>query len=203
VADAKSSGLTRGKAILIGVLALVLGGVLYWQFGGSSKSVGSAGTERRGRRAPVATAEAPEQPVVLTATKKNMTEVKATQAVAVVDPAKWKSPPLGEVASYDPFAVPAAFPKVSVAEPMTPDQANVAAKEAQDEAAQRLADAVAQLQLQLEEMKRSGVQVIVGDSGQYAAMIGNRTVHVGDEIDGFTVTEINQSGVHIERKATQ
>ena len=35
------------------------------------------------------------------------------------------------------------------------------------------------------------------------AMIGDRMVHVGDEINGFTVTEIDPQGVHVERKATQ
>jgi hypothetical protein len=43
--------------------------------------------------------------------------------------------------------------------------------------------------------------VIVRERDQYAAMIGDRIVHVGDEINGFTVTVIDPaSGVRVERK---
>jgi hypothetical protein len=31
-------------------------------------------------------------------------------------------------------------------------------------------------------------------------MIGDRTLHVGDEIDGFTITAIEADGVRVERK---
>ncbi len=67
-----------------------------------------------------------------------------------------------------------------------------------------MAEAVAQLQMQLRELEQRGVQVIVRERDQYAAMIGDRVVHVGDEIDGFTVTVIDPtSGVRVERKSTQ
>ena len=34
------------------------------------------------------------------------------------------------------------------------------------------------------------------------AMIGDRMLHVGDEINGFTVTEIDPKGVRVERKVS-
>jgi hypothetical protein len=34
-------------------------------------------------------------------------------------------------------------------------------------------------------------------------MIGDRTLHVGEEIEGFTVTKIDPGGVVVERKATE
>ena len=44
--------------------------------------------------------------------------------------------------------------------------------------------------------------MVVRDREQYVAVIGDRLVHVGDEINGFTVTAVEPNGVHIERKAT-
>jgi hypothetical protein len=45
---------------------------------------------------------------------------------------------------------------------------------------------------------------VVRERDQYVAMVGDRTLHVGDEIKGFIVTEIDpQEGVRVERKATE
>ena len=62
------------------------------------------------------------------------------------------------------------------------------------------ARAVEQLNKRLEELRQQGVQVILKEQDQYVALIGDQTVHVGDEIDGLTVTEITPSGVRVERK---
>jgi hypothetical protein len=66
--------------------------------------------------------------------------------------------------------------------------------------AEQLADELQRLQSQLDELKNRGVHVIVSVSGEYVAMIGDRMVHVGDQINEFTVTEIDPSGVRVERK---
>jgi hypothetical protein len=52
-------------------------------------------------------------------------------------------------------------------------------------------------------LQERGVNVIVRGRDEYVAMIGNRTVHVGDDIDGFTVTAIEPDGVRVERKIQQ
>ena len=205
----KNGKLTRGKAILMGVLALVLCGILYLQFGrgGGGEGAGAEGVAYMPRR-PVPAAIATTTPE--TGAKIN-TAVKLGQAdhkplpvtMAVMDDSRWKSPPLVEVVSYDPFAVPAVFPKMAVADPTQPNQENiVAAAAAEDQ--KKLIDAVAHLQMQLEQIRQRGVQVIVKEGGQYAAMIGDQTVRVGEDLgNGFTVTGIDQSGVRVERKATQ
>jgi hypothetical protein len=204
----KKSQLTRGKAILIGALMLVLGGVLYWQFGGGDgKGAGNEVIAYTPRRpVPAATAAA-----VPEAGTKSSTAVKPRQAdnkslavtTAVVDESRWKSPPLTEVVGYDPFALPAAFPKTAVADPTQPSHENLVASAAIEDR-KKLIDAVAQLQMQLEQIKQRGVQVIVKERDQYVAMIGDQTVYVGYDLgNGFTVTGIDQNGVRVERKATQ
>jgi hypothetical protein len=65
----------------------------------------------------------------------------------------------------------------------------------------QLAEAIEQLRMELETLQQRGVQVILRHRDQYVAMIGDRTVHVGEEIDyGFVVTAIEPDGVRVERK---
>ncbi len=199
--QAKTGGLTTGKGILIAVLALTLVGVLYWQFGTSAATTALT-KPGAARRHP--TAVAPVKPAAATnvAKKKKTENAPLAEMPAVVDAAKWKSPPLIEVAAFDPLAVPDTFPKPKPIEKNGKGGALVEAAEADD--AKKMAEAVAQLQMQLRELEQRGVQVIVRERDQYAAMIGDRVVHVGDEIDGFTVTVIDPtSGVRVERKSTQ
>lgn len=203
----KNGGLTRGKAILIGVLTLVLGGVLYMQFGGGgSKGIASDGPGYVPRRpVPAATAAVATEasPTTRVAVKQVLADNKLqTTTAGVVSESRWKSPPLDEVVGYDPFALPAAFPKAAIPDPTLPNANLVATAAAEDQ--KKLIDAVAKLQMQLEQIKQRGVQVIVKERDQYVAMVGDQTVRVGDEVgNGFMVTRIDQSGVHIERKATQ
>jgi hypothetical protein len=121
----------------------------------------------------------------------------------MVDEARWKSPKLADVLEYDPFALPESFPKPKTLDPAGNNGGDslVAAAAADD--ARKLADAIEQLQRELNELKAAGVQVIVRERDQYVAMIGDRTLHVGEEIKGFTVTKIDPSGVVVERKPSQ
>jgi len=198
----KAAGLTPTKAVLIGVLTIVLVGVLYWQFAGSNSTV-AAPVAAESRRRPAA-APAAKPTTATTAPKNNQSESKPVVEVAsIVDPKAWKSPPLADVVAYDPFALPATFPKPQAANSKSgKGDGLVAAAQADD--ARKMAEAVAQLEMQLRELEQRGVQVIVRDRDQYAAMIGDRVVHVGDEIDGFTVTVIDPaSGVRVERKSAK
>jgi hypothetical protein len=66
-----------------------------------------------------------------------------------------------------------------------------------------LVDEVAKLRDELEKLRQRGVGVIVRERDKFVAMIGDRTVHVGDEINGFTVTAIEPDGVRVERKVAE
>jgi hypothetical protein len=187
-------GLTRGKAVLIGALAIALVAVVYIQYGGSS------GHE------PLTMSENPPRPPLprsaAQATEKQSVDGPAPDemdaAVLAFDQQRWKSPELTTVIAYDPFALPTAFPQPAVIDP------RLAGTETDElttaENAKQLAEAVERLHTQLEELKERGVHVILNQGDQYVAMIGERMIHVGDEINGFTVMEIDPTGVRVERK---
>lgn len=199
----KNGGITRGKAILIAVLGVVLVGVLYIQFG---RGRGGASSEPSGyvpRRAPVAAVAADSNASSENAMPATPAETKtAVAAVTFVDATRWKSPSLADVVDYDPFALPESFPKQQTAEVV--GNSEDLAKTAAADDARKLADAILQVRSDLAELQQVGVQVIVRQGDQFVAMIGDRTVHVGEEIKGFKVTRIDPAdGVVVERKASE
>jgi hypothetical protein len=211
VAEAQTSsksGLTRGKAILIGVLAVALIGVLYVQFGrGGEKPAGEPSNYRPPRPAlAVQPVNAPAKPVTLASAKTpanaEPSKDKSAATVPVIDGTRWKSPKLETIVAYDPFALPPSFPqppKITAGGKATGADGLIAAAAADD--AKRIAEAAENLRMQLEELKQQGVHVILRKGDQYVAVIGDRMLHVGDKIDEFTVTAIDpDDGVHIERK---
>jgi hypothetical protein len=196
---AQKPGLTRGKAVLIGVLSIVLVVVLYVQFG---RQIGES-TEVEGEASAVR-APAGKLPItakVVPAQPKPELENDTQMALLEFDQATWKPPELSKVIAYDPFARPAGFPQPAPLAGLTmaDDETTTA-----EERSKQLADALAELRMQLDELKERGVHVIVGQKDQYVAMIGDRRVQVGDEINGFTVTKIDpKEGVRVEWKSSQ
>jgi hypothetical protein len=206
VAEAKTalakSGLTRGKAILIGVLGVVLVGVLYLQFSSGSDEVAPAPASRRGPLMRVANpASQPSAKAEAAPAEAAQAGTAALEAMALMDEAKWTAPELATVVAYDPFALPAAFPQPAMAVGPNSDAIGSGAAELLD--ANALAEALAKIQTELRELQQRGVHVIIKERDEYVAMIGDRTVHVGDEINGFTVTAIGPSGVSVERKGPE
>jgi hypothetical protein len=211
VAEAQTSSktdLTRGKAILIGVLAVALIGVLYIQFGrGGAKPAGEPAGYRPPRPAvavqPVnAAAKAVTLASAKTPSNPEPSKDKNAATVLVIDGTRWKSPKLETIVAYDPFALPPSFPqppKATAGGKANGADGLIAAAAADD--AKRIVEAAEQLHMHMEELKQQGVHVIVRKGDQYVAVIGDRMLHVGDKIDEFTVTAIDpDDGVHIERK---
>jgi hypothetical protein len=192
----KQVGLTPKKAALMGVLGIALVAVLYRQFGGSGGGSDSPLESFESPRRPVVARPA-ITPVAQTAAVNGAAEA-ADAAALEFDQSKWTSPELVALVSHDPFALPSAFPQP----PMTSQQlmAEGGTDAVATASAEHLADELERLQMQLDELKNRGVQVIMNVDGQYVAMIGDRLVHVGDEINDFTVTEIDPTGVRVERK---
>jgi hypothetical protein len=207
VAEAKNSStkaLTRGKAILIAVLAIVLVVILCVQFGGAGEKRGAAAGYRVPRPA-VAVQPAKHVENELTPVAAKMPSAaeanKDAAAAPITDAAHWKSPKIETIVAYDPFALPAAFPQPpkKLAAGTKGKDSLIAAAAADD--AKRLADAVEKRLQELQELRERGVHVIIGEGDQYVAWIGERKLHVGDEINGFTITAIDPNGgVYIVEK---
>jgi hypothetical protein len=213
VAEAETpskAGLTRGKAILIGILSVVLVVVLYIQFGGKAeKPTGEATGYRLPRPALAVQPASPTTKPVMLASAKMPSNAQAGNnkgavEVPLIDQTLWKSPKLATLVAYDPFALPPSFPQPPKA--MAGGKANgadglIAAAAADD--AKKMAEAVVKQRMELEELRQRGVHVILFDHKlhQYVAVIGERTLHTGDKINEFTVTAIDpDDGVHIEKK---
>jgi len=192
-------GLTRGKAALIGVLAVALVGVMYVQYGGSNDADSAALADESPRPWRMPRAENPEVAASMSDEQWAKTEGESVLAAAF-DPSRWRAPELATVVAYDPFALPESFPRPPEAalDPRLVVQ-DAGGSAASADAAQ-LAETIEALRMELEALQQRGVQVIVSGRDRYVAMIGDRMVHVGDEINGFTVTAIDSQGVRVERK---
>jgi hypothetical protein len=210
----KKIGLTRGKAVLIGVLAVTLVSVIYLQFApaGAEDAVEEFAVVEETPGPPPA--PTPSQPESTTAAEETQTatavpaptaeeSVKEPPASQSLDAERWKAPDVDQIVQYDPFALPSAFPQPlrGIDGQMLTSEGIVAADAATRASA--LADAVAKLHTELESLRQRGVSVIVKQHDKYVAMIGDRTVHVGDEINGFTVTAIEPDGVRVEKKINE
>jgi hypothetical protein len=203
----KRIGLTPGKTALIGALAVTLVVVLYLQYG-STSSQGDAATADE---SPIATsptvsltpaapkAEAPVAAVTAELPAEAEEEEGSTPLSDSIDRVAWKTADLATIVKYDPFALPPTFPRPALAADL------LAEGEAVDEAerASQLADTVAQLHTELEELRQRGVRVIVRERDAYVALIGDRTIRVGDKINRFTVTAIEPDGVRVERQVQE
>jgi hypothetical protein len=218
----KKIGLTPGKAVLIGVLAVVFVVVIYIQFGSGGEEYSEEAVVAVEETSETASPEPPptlassrptaaeaadgakEKPTVVAApaAEKDANGGKLT-AIASLDSERWKAPEVDSIVEYDPFALPLAFPQpVRVVDSEGLTSEGIVAAEAATRANQ-LADAVANLHTELESLRQRGVSVIVKQHDKYVAMIGDRTVHVGDEINGFTVTAIEADGVRVEKKVQE
>jgi hypothetical protein len=197
----KRVGLTRGKAAIVVVLAVTLVVVVYVKYGASGGTSGSGGlvgafiartSPRSGSSNSDSTSAQRQQP---TSSARGLFSTAA-------DASRWKSPDLSVVLAYDPFALPSAFPNSPASDASRSAQdAAVEATEAAD--ADQFAGHLDSLRMELEQLQQRGVHVIMRGRDRYVAMIGDRTIHVGDEIDGFTVTAIEPDHVRVERKVQQ
>jgi hypothetical protein len=124
--------------------------------------------------------------------------------VGTIDGDRWKPPQLADVVRYDPFALPAAFPQpvIATVEGTGAGGANAGITD-RESAAELLSQEIARLESELKRLQQQGVRVIVGGDKQAAAVIGDRMIRVGDDIQGFTVIAIEPDGVRVERKLEQ
>lgn len=186
----EQAGATPAKLALIGVLGVVLIVILYVQFGRTSEQLPPVAADAPSARQP--DVGRPE------AGRKLDQEVAAVlrDGINTTGFDKWRPPDLAAVVQHDPFALPAAFPQ-----PRQIDAEGALAElsDQGEEAVASLEQQVQQSRAELETLRHLGVQVVIRQSDGYVAMIGDRTIRVGDEINGFTVIAIDSDGVRVAR----
>jgi hypothetical protein len=187
----KKSGVTPAKLVLIGVLAVVLVVVLYLQFGRSGETATAT--------LPTPTAANPviEKPTPKAAAEAAPTPTGVPSKKTVVR-GNWQTLDIASVIAHDPFALPASFPTPRLGEfesAMVQDDAAAARDEAADRAERE--SQLKQLQSQLSGLRQQGVHAIIKRDNQYVAIVGDQEIHVGDEINGFTVVAIDADGVRV------
>jgi hypothetical protein len=214
-------GVTPGKLVLIAVLGVVLLAIVYMQFGSSLDSTvptvaTGLGPHIRLDATPVGaaiTASTPPTAMLPTATHAIATspgENKNVQLpLAQVTSAKsgfssdWQGAELTKVVLYDPFALPPSFPqrlKAGEEEKLAKETVNT--EDAKAEEAART-EAIKVMQTEFVQLQHEGVRVIMQQHDKYVALVGERTLHVGDEINGFTVVSIDADGVRVARDLKQ
>ena len=195
----KRIGLTRGKAVIVAVLAVTLVVVIYVKYVPSGAAAISSRLIGLSGRRPAAKSDSEASDA---AAKAKAGASAADSLLSIeVDESRWRSPELSMVLAYDPFALPAGFPQPPQAPAASTSvhEGTVIAEDT-DLASDQLAEAIESLRMELEQLQQRGVHVIVRGRDQYVAMIGERTIHVGDKIGSFTVTAIEADHVRVERK---
>jgi len=191
---AKQVGLTPGKMALMAVLAVVFLGVLYVQLRGTSaKSPAVVAPPTAAPKSSAGQSKANESHDARAA-------AHATARKKTVVHGNWQPPAITTVVEYDPFARPASFPQPFAAEAAGALAQNEA-QSREDASTQRAAIAAEreQMQSQLAGLRQQGVRVIIKRNDQYVAIVGEKEVHVGDQIDGFTVIAIDADGVRVAK----
>jgi len=170
-------GATPGKLALIGVLAVVFVAVLVMQFG-DNQGAGDAGEELAVVNPGPAAAGA--SPVRLPPVEKPGDRV-------------WPTFSREEVAAFDPFAL---SPKLGLAvegAAFVPATRPLTAEQQREIAQQHV-----ERQEALAGLLSQGVSMLFQDKDGLVATIGDRTVRVGDVIDGFRVVTIGPTGIVLE-----
>ncbi|HUG71561.1 MAG TPA: hypothetical protein VMM76_27705 [Pirellulaceae bacterium] len=174
-------GLTTGKCISIGILAVVLLVVIAANFGGRKESVGAASHVRRAAR------ENPESTGLATS---NAPGTERSEK-------PWPTFDVAAVIASNPFALPEVLRPGSQA--MTTLTANSQTGEAESNiAAVESADVREMRRRQSEFMaslRAKGVDMILESSRGSVARIGDLSLRVGDVHEGLRVEKIGKSGV--------
>lgn len=175
-------GATKGKLVLIAVLAVVFVSVIVLQFTGTEEP-------------PVPQENADASDRSDTRPTENGTSVPTSppdKGDVPKQDRQWPKIALEEVLQHDPFALPAAL-----LPPARPSSANTA-HEVPDKV--RRQELQRQREQALAAIREQGVQMVfLGKDGQ-VAIIGDRRVRIGDLFEGFRVTDIGSDGVTLSEQ---
>ena len=95
-------------------------------------------------------------------------------------PREWPEFSVDAVAQFDPLANPAWYQQAFAVEKRPAEQQ---VQQAETEP------------LQLEDMQATGAQIVLISGGQRIAKVGDQRVEIGDRIDGYQVSDIDNRGI--------
>ncbi len=165
------TGATPAKLATIGVLAAVLGFVLWSQLAGDAPI-----TAKKTRQTTTPRANSALKPAV------KPVSVGAAPTVPA-KPRKWPKLKLEDIAKTDPFAMPMWYLMA---------KANEAGGEA---------ESLVRSAQMLEELKKQRTRIVVITGDERVAAIGDHSFRVGDTVEGFEISEITKDGIVLTEAA--
>ena len=178
---------SRRQLLTVGVLALIFVGVLIAQFG-------TAGATTVFHAAPGETPGTSGRPTAPTSQPRADSRRKTSQAAL-----PWRDCALTKVVEFDPFAQPSSL--ALSADPGQPNRTGDSrAAEKSEKSDQKSDQNNGERERALTALRQGGVKLVVGTTKGFVAVVGSKTVHVGDELNGFRVREIKPDGIVLEDK---
>jgi hypothetical protein len=196
------TGLTPGKAVLIGGLGALLIGVFGYQFLTGAYG-GAAPPAKTGQETAIEAESAPRRrgDVVATTT----TGFTAAASDSEISTAEWPSYELAEILAHNPFTTPAVLtPAPKVAAKGDEDLIPFSAAESQLETTtdevdpEMLAEHRKRVQAIRALIDGGATMVMSAADGSRVAVVNGSTFRIGDTIHGMRVTAINSDGVVLE-----
>jgi hypothetical protein len=193
------SGITPGKAALVGVLAVCLIGVVGYQiFSGAYGTRPSPPQQQNATQ----TKFEPKRRGETTSNVRTFSSLE-TEALPVE---AWPKIPLDETLAHNPFATP----EVLIPEaPKTDDDLIPFAQVNPQEADEHLPVDPEEIRTHRERvrairdlMTMGASMVMTNGDGSRVAVVNSRTIRIGDTIHGMRVTEITSEGVVLEAIST-
>jgi hypothetical protein len=109
----------------------------------------------------------------------------------------WPAFSLATVLEFDPFARPSSLAVDQGGIQQGRNTGDVSSQKPEDAEKKRMEDAEKK-RLALAEVQKEAVQAIVGTDRGFVAIVGTKTIRVGDKLHGFVVKEIKADGVILE-----
>jgi hypothetical protein len=168
-------GATPGKLGVVAVLATVLMVVLVFQVSSSGTPTTASQERAAGRRKPPL--RVPPQPTAPAA--------QADQPSA--EKPSWPPITLEEAIQHDPFAVAKKPAAAAPPKPAQPVKADTHPRQTEE---RKLRTKQA-----LENLRGKGVKMVLLDGSERVAIVGDRSIRVGDVLDGLRVVSITLRGI--------
>jgi hypothetical protein len=188
-------GATPGKLALIGILSIVLFFVVYRNLFSRSANPPSS-VDHDG--AVAATEGKTKQHGDANNDDATHGPIAMDRLAARLRSKPWPNFRLAEVREYDPFALPSAFPRPQETASEVHGRAETSSGNAAALAAKRAEEAAARAAV-IAAIREQGVQVILQNTDEFVAVVGDQEVRVRDELAGHVVVEIGADGIELER----